>query len=72
MCDNCPACVQSKKVERDAMSSSESEDDKEDKITVAYKSKRSAVSLDYLPKKRKPCLKVKPKSLSISVHFLLI
>lgn len=36
---------QTKRVERDAVSSSESEDDKEDKITVAYKSTRSAVSL---------------------------
>lgn len=39
--------AQSKKVERDAVSSSESEEDKEDKkITVAYKSTRSAVSYD--------------------------
>lgn len=36
---------QTKKVERDAVSSSENEDDKEDKVTVAYKSTRSAVSL---------------------------
>ena len=41
--------VQSKKVERDAVSSSESEDDKEDKkITVSYKSSRSAVSYGFL------------------------
>lgn len=40
--------VQSKKVERDAVSSSESEDDKEEKkVTVAYKSTRSAVSYDF-------------------------
>lgn len=36
-------------MERDAVSSSESEDDKEDKkITVAYKSTRSAVRDDFL------------------------
>lgn len=36
--------VQTKKVERKAVSSSDSEEEKEDKITVAYKSTRSAVS----------------------------
>lgn len=41
--------VQSKKVERDAVSSSESEDEKEDKkMTVSYKSTRSAVSWLFL------------------------
>lgn len=38
------APVQTKKVERKAVSSSDSEEEKEDKITVAYKSTRSAVS----------------------------
>lgn len=38
------ALVQTKKVERKAVSSSDSEEEKEDKITVAYKSTRSAVS----------------------------
>lgn len=36
--------VQTKKVERKAVSSSDSEEEKGDKITVAYKSTRSAVS----------------------------
>lgn len=41
--------VQTKKVERDAVSSSESEDEKEDKkMTVSYKSTRSAVSWLFL------------------------
>lgn len=46
--DSSLAPVQSKRVERDAVSSSESEEDKEKKITVAYKSTRSAVSGDSL------------------------
>lgn len=37
------ALVQTKKVERKAVSSSDSEEETEDKITVAYKSTRSAV-----------------------------
>lgn len=41
-CDSIP--IQTKKVERDAVSSSESDVDKEEKITVSYKSTRSAVS----------------------------
>lgn len=40
--------VQTKKVERKAVSSSDSEEEKEDKITVAYKSTRSAVSWRFL------------------------
>jgi hypothetical protein len=36
--------LQSKKVEKEAVSSSEDEETKEKKITVAYKSTRSAVS----------------------------
>lgn len=34
---------QTKKVERDALSSSDSDEGKDDKITVSYKSTRSAV-----------------------------
>lgn len=39
-----PMIQKTKRVERKAVSSSDSDEEKEDKITVAYKSTRSAVS----------------------------
>lgn len=45
------ALFQTKRVEKKAVSSSDSDEEKDDKITVAYKSTRSAVSRHFGLKK---------------------